>query len=195
MQCFLSGEDKGEHPHSCRLCWIGNCTKCPQDSCPAFWDLTGLADTFLGLLTQPLPQGFGRLFIFPSLVATGVLIGWVCQPPPSPHQLISSLCPIRSLTSTWSQLTTCPWGRSRMPSFCEKASMWRYLILPILCAGLYAPSPPNPALLGRAGCRLPTWTRGSRYLAGKIREEGLQVTGPEDSGIVVPLWSQGPARL
>lgn len=73
--------------------------------------------------------------------------------------------------------------------------MWRSLIQPILCAGLYAPSPPNPALLGRAGCRLPTWTRGSRYLAGKLREEGLQVTSPEDSGIVVPIWSLGVPSL
>lgn len=72
MQCFLWGKTR-ENIHIPVIC-VGLrasvCTKCSQDSCPAFWVLTGLTDTFLGLLTQPLPQGFGRRLIFPSLVAT-----------------------------------------------------------------------------------------------------------------------------
>lgn len=73
--------------------------------------------------------------------------------------------------------------------------MWRSLIQPTPCVGLYAPSPPNPALPGRAGCPLPTWTRGSRYLAGGLRGEGLWVTSLEDSGIVVLIWRLGAPCL
>lgn len=73
--------------------------------------------------------------------------------------------------------------------------MWRSLIRPIPCAGLYAPSPPNPALPGRAGCHLPTWTRDSRYLAGRFTGEGLQVTNLEDSGIVVIIRRIGAPGL
>lgn len=71
--------------------------------------------------------------------------------------------------------------------------MWRSWTQPIPCAGLYAPSPPNPALPGRAGCHLPTWTRGSRYLAGGLMGEGLQVTNLEDPGIVLIRRTGAPS--
>ena len=88
-------------------------------------------------------------------------LGDLAGPSPGPIQQLLHLTR-RSLTSTWSQLTTCPWGLSRMPSCCGRASTWRSWTLPTPCAGSCAPNPPKTAPLGRAGCPLPTWTSGSR---------------------------------
>lgn len=57
--------------------------KCPHDSCPAFWDLTGLADIFLDFLIQPLPPGFGGLLIISSLVAARSPVRAAPSPPPT----------------------------------------------------------------------------------------------------------------
>lgn len=90
----------------------------------------------------------------------------------------------RSSISTWPRPTTCPWGPSRTPSHCGKASMWRSWTRPTRCAGSCAPSPPNPAPPGRAGCRRLTWTRGSRWAGWGWG----RVLRPQDPG----LWPEDP---
>lgn len=60
--------------------------------------------------------------------------------------------------------------------------MWRYWTRRTRCAGLCAPNPPSPASLGKAGCLLPTWTSGSRYLDGWKGGPGVVPPFPMKAG-------------